>query len=166
MNGSELHAQAGIWQYHETGMAVLFMEGEALDRSNGNGLAVDALYRVVLARGLRLTTDLEHLAPWPVPGWWLQIDTTGAVTLTWPHFRPLLDHVPLDLPLGWLRMATGCGMVEVFVGHHLGLHEHARDGAAHPAELLEHAAESGALAAGAVRVCPKGQSVAECRRSR
>lgn len=166
MNGSELHAQASVWQYHNTGMAVLFMEGEALDRSNGNSPAVDALHRVVLARGLKLTTDLDHLAPQPVPGWRLLIDQTGRLTLSWPHVHPLLDHAPIDLPPGWLRLATGCGMVEVFVGHHLGLHEHAGDGYARPAALLERAAESGALAAGAVRVCPTGQSDAEVRRAR
>jgi hypothetical protein len=152
MPRSELHAQAGVWPYHDNGLPVLFMEGEAVDPANGGAPVEDALYRVALASGLRLTTDLDHLAPEPVPGWRLLLDQAGRLTLSWPRFNPLLDNVSMDLPPGWLRLATGYGMVEVFVGHHLGLHEHARDGQAHPSALLERAAESGALAAGAVPV--------------
>jgi hypothetical protein len=144
MNGSELHAQAGVWHYHRTGIAALFMEGEAADRAPG------ALYRVVLGSGLRLTTDLDHLVSQPIPGWRLVIDRDERITLTWPRFHPLLDHAPVDLPSGWRGLATGSGMVEVFVGHRLGLHEHA--GGTPPLPSLVRAAESGALAAGMVRV--------------
>lgn len=150
MNGSELHAQASVWENHGGRTAVLFMEGEARDRSNGGGTMAEALYRVALARGLRLTTDLEHMDRRPIPGWRMLIDEERTVTLDWPHFWPLLAHVPLDLPEAWMRVAAADHLVFLFVGYGLGMHEHARDDLGHPLVHLEHAAETGALAAGAV----------------
>jgi hypothetical protein len=150
VKGSELHAEAGVWRNHRGLLAALLMEGEAPDRSNGGAPEPDALYRVVLASGLRLTTDLDHLDQRPVPGWRLLVDPDGALTLTWPHFNPLLDHVPLDLPEGWLRLAEDQRLVEVFVGWGLGMHEHAYDREAHPLQQVWHAAENGTLAGGAV----------------
>ncbi|HEV2782072.1 MAG TPA: hypothetical protein VGX25_21995 [Actinophytocola sp.] len=144
MSGT-LHVQAGVWGNHGGSRAVLCMEGEAADRANGGGVTVDALYRAVLGRGLHLTTDLEHLDPRPIPGWWVWIDPDGAVTLEWPRFRPLLEHVPLDLPGGWRRVADDEHAVVVFVGYGLG---------EHPLRELEHAARTGALASGVVPVRP------------
>lgn len=152
VNGSELHAQASIWDNHGHRDPVLVMEGEAKDRTNGGGVMPDALYRAVLNRGLRLTTDLEHLDPRPVPGWRMRIGDDHAVTLEWPHFWPLLQHAPLDLPEEWMRVVKGRGSITVFVGYGLGMCEHCNDGAAHPLEHLEHVAETGALAAGMVPV--------------
>lgn len=155
MQGSELHAEAGVWRDHRGFLAALLMEGEAPDRTNGGALEPDALYRVVLARGLRLTTDLDHLDQRPVPGWRLLVERDGALTLSWPHVHPLLDHVPLDLPDGWLRLAQDRHLVIVFVGWGLGMHELAHSDAdedAHPLRNVWHAAETGVLATGAVAV--------------
>lgn len=152
MKGSELHAEAGVWENHVGPMAALLMEGEARSRSNGGALEPDALYRVVLASGLRLTTDLDHLDQRPIPGWRLLVDPDGALTLNWPHFQPLLDHARLDLPHGWLRLADDQHLVVVFVGWGLGMHEHAHDDEAHPLRQVWGAAETGALAFGAVAV--------------
>lgn len=162
MNTGELHVQAGFWENHASRYAALYMEGEARDRSNGEGMAADALYRVALARGLRLTTDLDHLDRRPVPGWRVRIDdgfSLGSVaqrqpmlTLEWPGFWPLLLDAPLSLPPGWLPAAAGDGLVLVFVGYGLGLHEHRHDGEAHTVTHLRHVAEAGALASGAVSV--------------
>jgi hypothetical protein len=146
--GCELHVQAGVWDHH----GALFMEGEAPDRSNGGGLMADALYRVVLARGLHLTTDLAHLNWRPVHGWRVWIDDENAVTLQWPRFRPLLEHVPLELPEEWSVAAKSDGYVVLFAGYELGMHQHTRDGDSHPLTHLEHAAEVGALASGVVPV--------------
>lgn len=151
MIGCELHVQAGVWQNHGD-HAALFMEGEAPDRANGGGPMPDALYRVALARGLHLTTDLEHLDFRPLHGWHVWIDDQNTVTLQWPRFRPLLDHAPLDLPEEWTTAAKSEGYVVLFAGYALGMHEHTTDHAAHPAEHLEHAAEIGALASGVVPV--------------
>lgn len=147
---SELHVQACLWDHHRTRFAVLFLEGEAPDRSNGGAMMPDALLRVVLARGLRLTTDLDHLILTPTPGWHARIDRTGLVTVEWPHVRPLLADAPLALPGGWSRAAMEHGIVLVFAGFGLGLHEQAGDGQAHPLERLARVAEDGALASGAV----------------
>ncbi len=152
MDGTELHVQADIWKRRHDEVAVLLMEGEAPDRSNGGGVAVDALYRVALARGLPFTTDLDRLSLRPVPGWRLLIDQASAVTLMWPRFPPLLAAAPLDLPPGWGRLATQRGVVALFVGYGLGLHEHAGAGQAQPITCLPRLAASGALAAGAVQV--------------
>lgn len=152
MNGSELHVQAGLWQSNGHRRAALFMEGEAPDRSNGGGLMIDALYRVALARGLHLTTDLDHLDWRPVRGWRVWVDDDGSITVGWPHFHPLLEHTPLDLPHDWLTLAGDDGFVVIFAGYALGMHEHVRDGASHPLEHLEHAAEMGALTSGVVPV--------------
>jgi hypothetical protein len=180
MDGTELHVQASIWNpclvtekrirhgvdptviawpgcrthprnARSTALAVLIMEGEAPDRSNGGAMAVDALFRAVLARGLKLTTDLEHLQMHPIPGWRLQVDNTGAVTLAWPHPTPLLSSAHMELPSGWCHAATAHGLVMVLVGCGLGLHQHAGDGNAHPIRHLEQAAETGHLAAAAVQ---------------
>ncbi|MGB3442481.1 MAG: hypothetical protein WBA97_27385 [Actinophytocola sp.] len=145
---SELHVQAGLWH----GNAVLFLEGEAPDRRTGGGMAEDALYQVALRGGLRLTTDLALLDPRPVRAWRVVIDDDHQVTLEWPHHRPLFDHIPLDLPEGWLPTATETGVVLLFAGYGLSMREHATDGESHPLRHMEHVAYTGALAAGAVRV--------------
>ncbi len=145
---SEFHVQASLWHGH----AVLFLEGEAQDRRNGGGMLEDALYQVALARGLRLTTDLEHLDLRPVQAWRVVIDDDQLVTLEWPHHRPLFDHIPLDLPDGWLSTATETGTVLLFAGFGLGMHEHAHDGESHPLRHVARAAYTGALATGAVTV--------------
>lgn len=145
MNGSALHVQAGVWANGSGDHAVLCMEGEAPDRTNGGHLMADALYRVTLAKGLRLTTDLEHLDLRPIRGWWVSVDRDGALTLEWPRFKPLFEHAPVELPGEWLKVADGDHFVVVFVGYGLG---------AHPMHELEHAAETGALASGVVPVRP------------
>jgi hypothetical protein len=152
MTGSELHAQAAIWRHHRGPEAALFMEGEAPDRAADGAVAVDALYRVALARGLRLATDLDRLSLQPVPGWRILVGDSGAITLAWPHARSLLHQAPLDLPSGWRPLAEEHGAVVVFVGYGFGLHEHSGDGYAHPAARLEHLVQDGAVAAGAVSV--------------
>jgi hypothetical protein len=109
MVSSELHVQASVWNRclvmakrardgmdpaviawpgtrarprsgRGTAFAVLIMEGEAPDRWNGGAVSVDALHRAVLARGLKLTTDLEHLPTHQIPGWRLRVDHTCAAT--------------------------------------------------------------------------------------
>lgn len=93
MATTELHAQASVWDHHGTRFAVLFLEGEAPDRSNG-----------------------------------------GVMLL------PLLADVPLGLPEGWLRSAIQHGLVLLFAGYGLGLHEHADNGPAHPVDqpVIDH----------------------------
>jgi hypothetical protein len=146
-----LHAQASLWDnHHGRQVPVLFMEGEAADRTNGGGMLPDALYRVALARGLRFTTDLDHLDPRPVHGWRLRVDGDRSLTLEWPHFRPLLNHIPLDLPNGWMTAAAESGQAILFVGYGLGMRS--VNGNGHTAEHLGHAAETGALASGIVPV--------------
>lgn len=179
MDGSELHVQASVWNHclvtakravngvtttvigwsgsrarpriaRSAAVAVLVMEGEAPDRWNGGAVSVDALHRAVLARGLKLTADLEHLQMRPIPGWRLRADHSGAVTLEWPHPTPLLIGVPMGLPPGWWHAVAAHGSFMLLVGCKLGLHEHAGDPDAHPVWRLEQVAEAGALAAGAV----------------
>lgn len=140
MSNSELHVEAGLWH----GMAVLVMEGEATDRTGRH--RTDALYRVVLARGLRLTTDVDLLDPRPVRGWRLVVADAGAVTLTWPHHSPLLSAAPLDLPPGWREAVAVREVVTVFAGYGLGMHRPA----AQPLRHLHTAATRGALAAARV----------------
>ena len=149
MSGCALHVQAAVWQNHRQ-HAALFMEGEAPDRRNGGGMVADALYRVTLARGLHLTTDLDHLDTRPVHGWWVSIDDHGALTLEWPRLQPLLEHAPVDLPEEWRLLAKSEGHVVLFAGYALGMWEHADDGESHPIAQLEHAAEMGTLASGVV----------------
>ena len=149
MSSCVLHVQAGVWQNHHN-HAAMFMEGEAPDPRNGGGLMADALYRVALARGLHLTTDLDHLDPRPVHGWWVSIDDEGALTLEWPRFQPLIEHAPVDLPEEWRLLAKTDGFVVLFAGYALGMWEHANDGEGHALGHLEEAAEMGALASGVV----------------
>jgi hypothetical protein len=145
MHDSELHTQASLWRDRSHRTAVLVMEGQARDHTTG-GTAIDALHRVVLARGLRLTTDLAYRDPRPTPGWRVRIDGDRTITLVWPRFRPLLDHAPVDLPPGWLRTALSAGQIELFVAYGLGIR-----GPGHAESLpsrLDRAARTGAVAAG------------------
>lgn len=144
MEDSLLHAQACTWTTH----AALIMEGEAQDPLDGGHLAPDALYRVALACGLRLTTDLDRLDTRPTPGWRICVED-GRTTLEWPRFRPLLDRAPLDLPDGWFGAARRTGLVMVFVGYGFGMREHAGETGCHSADHLPQAAEIGTLAYGA-----------------
>lgn len=61
----------------------------------------------------------------------------------------------------WREAATDTGVVLVFAGHGLGLHEHAGDGHAHTTRHLRDAAEDGLLAAGAVAVAGLESTAAE-----
>lgn len=147
MSGGMLHVQAGVWENHHP-HAVLCMEGESPDRHNGGGLMADALYRVVLAKGLHLTTDLDHLDPRPVHGWWVSVDDAGTLTLEWPRFHPLLEHAPIDLSEDWRLRAKTDGYMILFAGYALGLW----NGDGHSLAHLEHAAEMGTLASGVVPI--------------
>ncbi|HET9143281.1 hypothetical protein [Actinophytocola sp.] len=143
MGESELHVQASLWNGRAR-TSVLLMEGAARDRAGG--LAVDALHRIALARGLRLTTDLDRRDPRPVRGWRVRVDRVHAVTLEWPHRHPLLDRAPVELPSGWLRAAAGSGEILLVIGFGLGLREPVRE-----PDLfarLERAARDGALVTG------------------
>ncbi|WP_219419573.1 hypothetical protein [Pseudonocardia nigra] len=150
MTASELHVQAGFWTNRRWRFAALFMEGEAAGRSDAGIVRVDALYSAVRARGLAMTTDVDHLSLRPVPGWRILVNVAGAITLRWPHFHPLLREAPIALPRGWAEAVNEQGLVLLFVGHGFGLHEHAGDGPVDAAACLRHVAEHGALAAGAV----------------
>lgn len=158
---AELHVQAAVWTSHNQRYAALFMEGEAPDRANGGAPLVDALYSVALARGLRMTTDPGQLGLRPVPGWRIRVAPSGAITLEWPHFTPLLAETPVTLPDGWRDVATDTGVVLVFAGRGLGLHEHAGDGVAHAARHLRAAAEDGMLAGGAVTLAGSEAAASE-----
>lgn len=149
---AELHAQAAVWIQHDWRFAVLLMEGEAPDRANGGQPRVDGLYSAVRARWLPMTTDPDQVPLHPVPGWRARIGETGTITVEWPHFTPLLSAAPISLPAGWLDAATEQGIVVVFAGHGLGLHEHSGDGQGHGSAHLLSAAADGALAGGAVVV--------------
>lgn len=158
---TELHVQAAVWTDQDQRFPVLFMEGEAPDRAHGGVPLVDAIYTVARARGMRMTTDPELLPLRPLPGWRIRIADFGTITLEWPHFTPLLEDAPLTLPKGWRDAATDTGIVLVFAGRGLGLHEHAGDGHAHPSEHLRAAAEDGTLAGGAVAVAGHELTAAE-----
>ncbi|MGH3952155.1 MAG: hypothetical protein ACRDSE_24090 [Pseudonocardiaceae bacterium] len=146
---TELHAQAAVWADHDWRLAVLYLEGEAPDPATG-GMLAGALLAAVRARGLRLTTDPDHLSLRPIPGWRVRLDDPATITVEWPHFTPLLTAAPLRLPDGWREAATELGAVVVFAGCGLGLHEHAADGHAHATHRLHTAAEHGNLAGGTV----------------
>lgn len=164
MIDTELHVQASLWKHgrsHDTDLAVLVMEGEAPDRTNGGGALVeDALFRVALARGLALATDLDHLDLRPVPGWRVVIDEAGAVTLEWPQPHPLLSAAPVDLPPGWVAAATEPRMVVVLAGYGLGLSGPVSDLLA---ARLARAAYTGDLAAGAINLSQSLDSSLESR---
>lgn len=147
---AELHAQAAIWAEPGWRFATLYLEGEAPDQITGGQHRTDALLQAVRARGLPLTTDPEQVSLLPVNGWRIGLVRSGGVTLEWPHFTPLLTATPVQLPDGWLDSATMHGIVLVFVGTGLGLHQHAGDGQAHPASVLQRVAEDGCLSGAAV----------------
>jgi hypothetical protein len=147
---AELHVQAAVWTERGWHFATLFLEGEAPDKATGSQLRTDALLQAVRARGLPLTTDPEQVSLRPVKGWRVHRADSGAITLEWPHFTPLLAATPISLPDGWPDAATEHGIVLVFVGAGLGLHQHAGDGDAHPANALQRIAEDGCLSGGAV----------------
>lgn len=145
------HAQPAGWWHthmnhwsHDTDIAVLVMEGET---ASGDESVVDALYSAVLTRGLALVTDLDHLDLRPAPGWRVEIDEAGTVTVEWPHTHPLLRTAPVDLPPGWCEAAAQLRLVVVIAGYGLDL---AAPAAGLLASRLEHAARAGAVAAGAV----------------
>lgn len=158
---AELHVQTDLWTNHDQRFAVLIMEGESPDRANGGEPLADALYTAVLARGLRMTTDLDQLPLRPVRGWHLRIADSGAITLQWPHVSPLLADVPLRSPQGWEQAAKEMGVVLVLVGWCVGLHEHARDGNVRAVDHLLEIAENGMLAGGAVAVTGSEATAAE-----
>lgn len=107
---------------------------------------------VVRARGLALTTDPDRLSLRPVAGWRVGVDDEGAITVGWPHSTPLLTAVPLQVPDGWQEAAAARGVVVMFAGHGLGLHDPHADGNGHATARLWAAAAAGALAGGAVTV--------------
>lgn len=148
---TELHVQAGLWHQHAWRIPVLYLEGEAPDRSH-EWMVNDALLAVVRARGLRLTTDPDQLLLRPVTGWRIRVNETGAVTVDWPHFTPLLTSASIQPPDGWQQAANAIGVVVVFAGYGLGLHDpHAEDNG-HAIMRLWDAAAAGKVAGGAITV--------------
>lgn len=163
MIGTELHVQASLWKHRrtrDTDLAVLVMEGEAPDRTNGGAPVEDALFRVALAQGLGLATDLDHLDLRPVPGWRVVIDEAGAVTVEWPQPHPLLYAAPVDLPPGWVEAATEPRLVIVLAGYGLGL---SLPGSDLLAARLAKAAYAGDLAGGAINLSQSLDSSLESR---
>jgi hypothetical protein len=149
MHAMTLHAQADLWQQGTVTFAALFMEGEM--RSPGTEVdRTDVLFSAVMNRGLRLATDLSHLALRPRRGWAIHLNPAGALTLTWPHVQPLLLDAPLNLPTGWREAAAEHGLVLLFVGDSLGLRDHTKDHQTNPGQRSAQAAEQGELAAGAI----------------
>jgi hypothetical protein len=149
MHPMTLHAQADLWQHGATTFAALFMEGEIQTPDNEVD-RTDVLTYAVMNRGLPLVTDLSRLALGPRPGWAVHLTPAGALTLTWPHVQPLLLDAPLDLPTGWREAAAEHGLVLLFVGNRLGLHEHAEGHQTNPGKRAPQAAERGQLAAAAI----------------
>jgi hypothetical protein len=149
MHATTLHAQADLWQHGAVTFAALFMEGEM--RSSANEVdRTDVLLYAVMNRGLRLATDLPRLALNPCRGWSMRLNPAGALTLTWPHVQPLLLDAPLNLPTGWHEAAAEHGLVLLFVGERLGLHERREGDQPNLRKRTLRAAERGELAAGAV----------------
>lgn len=171
MLGTELHVQASLWKHcwirersdrghvrravvppghghwaRETDLAVLVMAGEAPGRTTGGAPVADALCLAVQARGLAMTTDLDHLDLRPRPGWRVVVDEDGAVTVEWPHTHPLLSTAPVELPAGWREAAAQLRVVVVVAGTGRALSTPAGE---HLAPRLDRAARAGALAAGA-----------------
>lgn len=135
--GGWWHTHLNHWS-HDADLPMLVMAGETAG-------VEDAFYSAALTRGLSLTTDLDHLDLRPAPGWRVEIDESGALTVEWPHPRPLLRAAPVDLPPGWLDAAAELRLVVVVAGY--GLHLSAPEPLA---PRLIHAAHTGTLAAGAV----------------
>lgn len=108
------------------------------------------LLYAAMNRGLRLATDLPRLALDKCPGWAVSLNPAGALTLTWPHVQPLLLDAPLDLPTGWREAAAEHGLVLLFVGNQLGLHDHTDGHHTNPGKRAPQTAERGELAAGAI----------------
>ncbi|MBB5803431.1 hypothetical protein F4560_003199 [Saccharothrix ecbatanensis] len=125
---------------------MLLMEGEATDRVHGDIVRRDALFQAVLRRGLKLTTDLDHLSLLPTPGWRTGIDRLGAVTVQWPHFQPLLKKLLMGMSAAWITAASGHGIVLLFVGSGFGLYEHAGVGMPCREDRVAGIAHNGALA--------------------
>ncbi len=157
---TELHVQAGLWDQNPWRIPVLYLEGEAPDRAN-HGMVGDALLAVVRARGLPLTTDPDYISFRPVAGWRVRVNDAGAITLEWPHFTPLLATAPVELPDGWREAATALGIVVVFAGHGLGLHDPHTNGNGSAITRLWEAAAAGALAGGAVALAGHETRAAE-----
>jgi hypothetical protein len=145
MRASELYVQASLWNGREGRTAVLLMEGAATDRAGGHVMD-EALHMVALGHGLRLTTDLDRRDTRPVRGWRARVDRVHAITVEWPHRRPLLDRAPIDLPSGWLRTAAGSGEILLIVGHGLGLREPV--GELSLLDRLDRATRDGAVVSG------------------
>lgn len=149
MGAMALHAQADLWQRGTVTFAALFMESEM--RSPDNKVdRTDGLLSAVMNRGLRLATDLPRLPLSPRRGWAIHLNPAGALTLTWPHSRPLLLDAPLKFPIGWQEAAAEHGIVLLFVGGSLGLREHSNNHQTNPGQRSPDAAERGELAAGAI----------------
>lgn len=149
MHAMTLHAQADLWRHGAVTFAALFMEGEI--RSPGNKVGrTDVLFYAAMNRGLPLVTDLPRLVLRPRRGWAVHLNPAGALTLTWPHVKPLLLDAPLNLPAGWRAAAAEHGLVLLFIGDRLGLREHTESHQANPGKRSPQAAERGALAAAAI----------------
>jgi hypothetical protein len=155
MHTMTLHAQADLWQHKASTFAALFIEGEMRSPDNEDD-RTDVLLYAVMNRGLPLATDLPQLVLGPRPGWAIYLNPAGALTLTWPHVQPLLLDAPLSLPTGWREAAAQHGIVLLFVGENLGLHEHTEGHQTNPGTRSLQAAERGELAAGAI-VYPRQQ---------
>jgi hypothetical protein len=148
MHAMTLHAQADRWKHGAVTFAALFMESEMRSPDEKND-RTDVLLYAVMNRGLHLATDLPRLVLGPRRGWAVRLNPAGALTLTWPHVRPLLLDAPLNLPIGWREAAAEHGLVLLFVGDRLALVEQTKD-QADLRKRATQAAERGELAVGAI----------------
>ncbi|ROP35752.1 hypothetical protein [Saccharothrix texasensis] len=128
---ARLHVRAAVWGHADNRIAVLLLEG---------GFAPAGL----TSRGLTLVSSVDRVALPVTAAWRVHLDAAGALTVHWPHRRPLLDAVPVEQPDAWRWAARRRGAVLLLLGDHVGLTE---PDPAHRRTLLAAAASRGALAA-------------------
>ncbi|OXM42483.1 hypothetical protein [Amycolatopsis alba] len=141
MNGTQIRFQGIVWTFGEREFAALLMDGHSAH-------GPDALLDVTQSRGLPLTTDIRRVPLALVPGWRIEVtfEDSGHARLSvhWPHVRPLVSHVGVDLPQRWQQLAVTQRAGLLLVGHDLVTDDH------YLPERVTRLAESGSLAAGVV----------------
>lgn len=142
---TRLRIQPAVWGGDGNRLAVLLVEFTA------NGTAIkDVVLASLLRMGLSVVGDLGRVALPRPPGWAVELDPEGDLTVRWPHRSPLIHRLRVRVPVVWRTAATRNGTVVLVAGCDVNLFASDNDLRPRERRVLSDLATNGDLIGAAI----------------